>query len=375
MKRRHFLRRLGSGALVAGAALAAGCEQEKPSQQNTTKVAANFKPVKWKMVTTWPKNFPGLGTGANFLAEQITRMSGGRIQVKVYGAKELVPAFEVFGAVSQGTAQLGHGSAYYWKGKSEAAQFFSAVPFGLTADEMNAWLYHGGGMELWQETYEPFGLVPMAAGNTGVQMAGWFNREINSVEDLQGLKMRIPGLGGEVLSRAGGTPVSLPGGELFTSLQSGAIDATEWVGPYNDLAFGFYKAARYYYYPGWHEPGTTLECMVNKAAFDALPDDLQAIVLAAARVANQDMLTEYIARNNRALRTLVDEHQVDVRKLPDSVLERLRELSDQVVAEVAAKDDLSQRVHASFQAFRDQVVQWSDISARAYLNARGETAS
>ena len=375
MKRRHFLRRLGSGALVAGAALAAGCEQEKPSQQNTTTVATNFKPVKWKMVTTWPKNFPGLGTGANFLAEQITRMSGGRIQVKVYGAKELVPAFEVFGAVSQGTAQLGHGSAYYWKGKSEAAQFFSAVPFGLTADEMNAWLYHGGGMELWQETYEPFGLVPMAAGNTGVQMAGWFNREINSVEDLQGLKMRIPGLGGEVLSRAGGTPVSLPGGELFTSLQSGAIDATEWVGPYNDLAFGFYKAARYYYYPGWHEPGTTLECMVNKAAFDALPDDLQAIVLAAARVANQDMLTEYIARNNRALRTLVDEHQVDVRKLPDSVLERLRELSDQVVAEVAAKDDLSQRVHASFQAFRDQVVQWSDISARAYLNARGETAS
>ena len=375
MKRRHFLRRLGSGALVAGAALAAGCEQEKPSQQNTTTVAANFKPVKWKMVTTWPKNFPGLGTGANFLAEQITRMSGGRIQVKVYGAKELVPAFEVFGAVSQGTAQLGHGSAYYWKGKSEAAQFFSAVPFGLTADEMNAWLYHGGGMELWQETYEPFGLVPMAAGNTGVQMAGWFNREINSVEDLQGLKMRIPGLGGEVLSRAGGTPVSLPGGELFTSLQSGAIDATEWVGPYNDLAFGFYKAARYYYYPGWHEPGTTLECMVNKAAFDALPDDLQAIVLGAARMANQDMLTEYIARNNRALRTLVDEHQVDVRKLPDSVLERLRELSDQVVAEVAAKDELSRRVHASFQTFRDQVVQWSDISARAYLNARGATAT
>jgi TRAP-type mannitol/chloroaromatic compound transport system substrate-binding protein len=372
MRRRHFLRRLGSGALAAGAALAAGCQQEKqPAEQNTAAETAKFKPVKWKMVTTWPKNFPGLGTGANFLAERIMQMSGGRIQVKVYGAKELVPAFEVFGAVAQGTAELGHGSAYYWKGKSEAAQFFSAVPFGLTADEMNAWLYHGGGMELWQETYQPFGLVPMAAGNTGVQMAGWFNKEINSVEDLQGLKMRIPGLGGEVLSRAGGTPVSLPGGELFTSLQSGAIDATEWVGPYNDLAFGLHKAAKYYYYPGWHEPGTTLECMVNKAAFEALPDDLQAIVLNAARVANQDMLTEYIARNNQALRTLVDEHEVDVRKLPDSVLERLRELSDQVVAEVAAKDALSQRVHASFQAFREQVVQWSDISARAYLNARG----
>ena len=372
MKRRHFLRRLGSGALVAGAAaLAAGCKQEQAAPQSTPTATSKFKPVNWKMVTTWPKNFPGLGTGANFLAERITQMSGGRIQVKVYGAKELVPAFEVFSAVSQGTAELGHGSAYYWKGKSEAAQFFSAVPFGLTADEMNAWLYHGGGMELWQETYQPFGLVPMAAGNTGVQMAGWFNREINSVEDLQGLKMRIPGLGGEVLSRAGGTPVSLPGGELFTSLQSGAIDATEWVGPYNDLAFGFYKAAKYYYYPGWHEPGTTLECMVNKAAFDALPDDLQAIVLGAARVANQEMLSEYIARNNHALRTLVEEHQVDVRRLPDSVLERLRELSDQVVAEVAAKDTLSQRVHASFQAFREQVVQWSNISSRAYLNARG----
>ncbi len=370
MKRRGFLRWLSRGALAAGAALAAGCKQENPPAQ-VIAPATKFKPVKWRMVTTWPKNFPGLGTGANFLAERITQMSGGRIEVKVYGANELVPAFEVFGAVSQGTAELGHGSAYYWKGKSEAAQFFSAVPFGLTADEMNAWLYHGGGMELWQETYEPFGLVPMAAGNTGVQMAGWFNREINSVDDLQGLKMRIPGLGGEVLSRAGGTPVSLPGGELFTSLQSGAIDATEWVGPYNDLAFGLYKAAKYYYYPGWHEPGTTLECMVSKSAFEALPEDLQAIVLNAARVANQDMLTEYLARNNQALKTLVNEHQVDVRKLPDSVLGRLRELSDQVVAEIAAKDALSQRVHASFQAFRNQMVQWSDISARAYLNARG----
>jgi TRAP-type mannitol/chloroaromatic compound transport system substrate-binding protein len=304
------------------------------------------------------------------MAELITRMSGGRIQVKVYGAKELVPAFEVFDAVSRGTAELGHGAAYYWKGKSEAAQFFSAVPFGFTADEMNAWLYHGGGMELWQETYAPFGLWPLAAGNTGVQMAGWFNREINSLDDLQGLKMRIPGLGGEVLARAGGTPVSLPGGELFTALQSGAIDATEWVNPYNDLAFGLYKAARYYYYPGWHEPGTTLECMVNKQAYDALPDDLQEIVSNAARVANQDMFAEYIARNNQALQTLVNEHKVDVRKLPDEVIDRLRELSERVVAEIADKDALSQRVYESFRAFREQVVAWQNISERAYLSAR-----
>jgi TRAP-type mannitol/chloroaromatic compound transport system substrate-binding protein len=248
MKRRQFLGQLGKGALLSGAGLAAaGCKPaEQASQTGAAPAAAAFKSVKWKMVTTWPKNFPGLGTGANYLAELITRMSGGRIEVKVYGAGELVPAFEVFDAVLQGTAQLGHGAAYYWKGKSEAAQFFSAVPFGLTAAEMNAWLYHGGGMELWQETYAPFGLIPMAAGNTGVQMAGWFNREINSLEDLKGLKMRIPGLGGEVLARAGGVPVNMPGGELFTALQSGAIDATEWVGPYNDLAFGFYKAAKYY---------------------------------------------------------------------------------------------------------------------------------
>ena len=202
-------------------------------------------------------------------------------------------------------------------------------------------------------------------------MAGWFNREIRSLEDLQGLKMRIPGLGGEVLARAGGVPVSLPGGELFTSLQSGAIDATEWVGPYNDLAFGLYKAAKYYYYPGWHEPGTTLELMVNKEALAALPEELQAIVRNAAKVANQDMLAEYTARNNKALQTLVNEHQVDVRALPEEVLRRLRQLSDEVVAEVASKDALSGKVYRSFQDFRREVSAWHAISERAYLNARG----
>ena len=232
-KRRNFIKRavLATSALVVPAA------------------HASEKKIKWKMVTTWPRNFPGLGTGAEHLAKLITGMSGGRIEVKVYGANELVPAFEIFDAVARGTAQMGHGAAYYWKGKSTAAQFFAAVPFGLTAQEMNGWLYHGGGMKLWQEVYEPFGLVPTAAFNTGVQMGGWFNREINSLDDLKGLKMRIPGLGGEVLKRLGGTPVSLPGGEIFTSLKSGVIDATEWVGPYNDRAFGLHKAAKYYYYP------------------------------------------------------------------------------------------------------------------------------
>jgi TRAP-type mannitol/chloroaromatic compound transport system substrate-binding protein len=298
-------------------------------------------------------------------------MSGGRLTVKVYGASELVPAFEVFDAVSSGTAQMGHGAAYYWKGKSEAAQFFAAVPFGMTAQEMNAWLYYGGGMQLWEEVYAPFGVLPTAAGNTGLQMGGWFNKEINGVEDLQGLKMRIPGLGGEVLKRAGGTPVNLPGGEIFTSLQSGTIDATEWVGPYNDLAFGLYKAAKYYYYPGWHEPGTTLECLFNKQAFEALPVDLQSIVSNACRVANADMLAEYTARNNTALQTLVNEHHVDVREFPKPVLDKLRSISEQVVAEIAAHDALSAQVYESYLNFRQQVVAWHDISERTYLNVRG----
>jgi TRAP-type mannitol/chloroaromatic compound transport system substrate-binding protein len=267
---------------------------------------------------------------------------------------------------------MGHGAAYYWKGKSEAAQFFSTVPFGMTAQEMNGWLYYGGGLELWAELYGNFGLVPAPAGNTGVQMGGWFNKEINSVEDLKGLKMRIPGLGGEVFKRAGGTPVNLPGGELFTSLQSGAIDATEWVGPYNDLAFGLYKAAKYYYYPGWHEPGTTLEAMINKEVFEGLPKDLQSIVMNACAVVNQDMLAEYTARNPTALQTLIDEHKVDLRKYPDDVIAKLRELSAEVVAEIADKDDFSKRTYASYQKFLSQSREWSAISELTYLQARDQ---
>jgi len=367
MKRRHFLGTAGAGALLTGGVLS-GCGQEaKPVAAGGIPQQQTFS---WKMVTTWPKNFPGLGTGANNLARLIGEMSSGRLSVKVYGANELVPPFEVFDAVSSGTAEMGHGAAYYWKGKSEAAQFFAAVPFGMTAQEMNAWLYYGGGMQLWEEVYAPFGVLPAAAGNTGLQMGGWFNKEINGVEDLKGLKMRIPGLGGEVLKRAGGTPVNLPGGEIFTSLQSGTIDATEWVGPYNDLAFGLYKAAQYYYYPGWHEPGTTLECVLNKQAFEALPADLQSIVSNACRVANADMLAEYTARNNTALQTLVNEHQVDVREFPKAVLDKLRVISEQVVGEIAAQDALSAKVYESYRDFRQQVVAWHDISERTYLNVR-----
>ncbi len=365
--RRKFLQYLG---VSAASCTVVACNSDCTETNSAVSESASQPTFNWKMVTTWPKNFPGLGMGAEYLAQIINQMSGGRINIKVYGAGEIVPAFEIFDAVTAGTAEMGHGSAYYWKGKNPALQFFSTVPFGMTANEMNAWLYHGGGMELWQRAYEPFGLVPMAAGNTMVQMGGWFNKEINSLEDLQGLKMRIPGLGGEVLRLAGGTPVNVPGGDLFVSLQKGVIDATEWVGPYNDLAFGLHKAAKYYYSPGWHEPGTTLECFVNQKAFNTLPADLQAIVQNAARVANQNMMLEYVARNNDALVSLVSEHNVDVREFPADVIEKLRDLSEQVVADVVGNDKFAQEIYDSYQRFLAKSKAWFDLSERAYLNLR-----
>ena len=301
-----------------------------PSVASPVRGGASGEQFHWKLVTTWPKNFPGLGQAPLNFARSVEKMSGGRLTVSVYGAGELVPAMGVFDAVSSGSAEAGHGAAYYWKGKNSALQFFTSVPFGLNAQEMNGWLYHGGGMELWRELLEPFNLIPFAGGNTGVQMGGWFNKEIHSLQDIKGLKMRIPGLAGEVWNRAGGSSVNIPGGELYTSLQTGVIDATEWVGPYNDLAFGFYQVAKYYYYPGWHEPGATLELIVNKDAFEALPADLQAIVEAAARSANQEMLDEYTGRNNGALQELVNQHGVQLKPYPKDVWVALKKIADDI---------------------------------------------
>ena len=355
--------------MVAAALVLSACNKDCEPQAGAAG-AESAKTFKWKLVTSWPKNFPGLGTAPERFAEQVEQLSGGRLTIKVYGAGELVPALQVFDAVSQGTAEMGHSGAYYWKGKASAAQFFTSVPFGLTAQEMNGWIQYGGGQALWEEVYAPFNLLPLPGGNTGVQMGGWFNKEINSVDDLQGLKMRIPGLGGEVLARAGGTPVTLPGGEIFTSLQTGTIDATEWVGPYNDLAFGLYKVAEHYYYPGWHEPGSMMEFTINKDAFAELPADLQAIVRITAKAINEDMLAEYTTRNQAALIELKEKHGVDVREFPADVLDKLQTLSDEVVAEVAGADPLSQKVYDSYKAYRDQVKAYHAVSEQAYINAR-----
>jgi len=331
---------------------------------------ADVEPIEWKMVTAWPRDFPGLGTGANRLAEYIGRLSGGRLTVKVYGGGELVPPFEAFDAVARGTAEMGHSTSYYWKGKVPAAQLFCSSPFGLTAQEINGWLYYGGGLELYREAYEPFGILPLPAGNSGTQMGGWFNKEIRSLEDIQGLKMRIPGLGGEILRRAGGTPVTTPGSEIFTALQTGTIDATEWVGPWNDLALGLFRAGGFYYYPGWHETGSTIEALVNVEAFQALPDDLQAAVEVAAQAVNTDMLAEFTFNNAQALRTLQEEHGVQLRAFPDDVMAQLRDITEDYLDELAEGDELFARALASYRAYYEQVTPYSRIAEQHLMNLR-----
>ena len=353
-------------ALLATLGLA-GCKDEKAgSEQAAAEPAQSFQ---WKMVTAWPKNYPGLGTAAERLAERVKTMSAGRLTIKVYAGGELVPPLEVFDAVSRGTAELGHGAAYYWKGKVPAAQFFTAVPFGLSTSEMNAWLSKGGGQALWDEAYAPYGVKPLAVGNTGMQMGGWYNKEIDSLDDLKGLKIRMPGLGGEVLNRLGATTVNLPGGEVFTALQSNAIDATDWVSPYNDLAFGLHKAAKFYYYPGWQEPQAVLELLVNQKALASLPADLQAILTEAARAASQDMLDDYVYHNALALDEL-KQQGTQLKRFPDEVLTALQRESAVVLGELAAQSELNGRIWASMQAFQAQVSQMQQLSEKELYNWR-----
>ena len=342
-----------------------GCKKES---NQSVKKSASQKTYKWKMVTTWPPHFPVLGEGADKLAKWVDQMSNGRLKITVFGGGELVPPLGVFDAVSSGTVEMGHGASYYWAGKVPAAQFFASVPFGLNAQSMNAWLYSGGGLKLWEEIYKPFNLKPFPAGNTGVQMGGWFNKEISTLDDLKGLKMRMPGLGGKVLAKAGGTPILVAGGEIYTNLDRGVIDATEWVGPFHDLKMGFYKAAKYYYYPGWHEPGTTLELMINTKAWGKLPPDLQAIVEAATYKANMWMISEFEAKNNANLQTLVEKHKVKLRKFPDSVIDGLKKLSTQVLEEMASKDPTSKKVYESFKKFKKNISAWNYMSESPYQN-------
>ena len=350
--------------------LIAGCSNDMDSTiETSTDIEETFN---WRLVTSWPKNYPGLGMAPERIADLVEEKSDGQMKITDYGAEEQVPAFGVFDAVSSGSHQMGHSGGYFWKGKVPAAQFFTSVPFGLTADEINAWVNRGGGLELWREIYAPFNIYPIPAGNTGTQMFGWFNKEINSLEDIKGLKMRIPGIGGEVLKEAGGIPVTLPGGELFTALQTGVIDATEWVGPYNDLTFGFHQAAKYYYYPGWHEPGPMLELLINIDAWNSLPKHLQVIIETASKAVNQDMLDEYLAKNNQALTELVEVHGVELRRLPDDVIEEFRKISNKILDDLAKEDESIEKVYDSYLKFKNNVSAYHQISEDAFIESRNK---
>lgn len=324
----------------------------------------------WRLITSWPKNSPGPGMTAQRLADRIGALSGGRLTVKVYGAGELVPALEVFDAVSRGVAELGHSAAFFWQGKIKPSVFFTTVPFGLTADEQAAWIYHGGGQALWDELYAPFGLKPFMAGNTGVNMGGWFKRELTGVDSLKGLKCRMLGLGGEILRRLGGVPVTTPPGEIFSALQTGVLDGAEYLGPWSDLALGFYKAAPYYYWPGFNKPNGGGECLANRARFEALPADLQAVISNACAAENAYSLAEADWQNAAALDTLIRQHGVQARAFPPELVGAARKTAAEVVAEFAQGDELSRRIYQSYEAARQRTGGWSRIATQAVLAAR-----
>jgi len=337
------------------------------TDQNNGETAIDTdKKFRWKMVTTWPANFPIFQQGAERFADKVGKMSNGRLDIQVYAGDELVPALGVFDAVSQGAVEMGHGSPYYWAGKIPAAQFFSSVPFGMTSKGMEAWLYHGGGLELWREIYKPFKLVPFPMGNTGVQMGGWFNKKIESIDDLKGLRMRMPGLGGKVLNMAGGNPVLMAGSEIYTALERGIIDATEWVAPFHDMRLGLNRAARYYYYPGWHEPGTEFELMINSSDWEELPDDLQSIVEIAAAASGKWIFTEMEYYNQLALQELRQKNNVEMLEYPAQVLRELRRLTTLTLDEEAAKDADFKRVYSAYEKFRHSYAEWNEISDESY---------
>jgi TRAP-type mannitol/chloroaromatic compound transport system substrate-binding protein len=318
------------------------------------------------MVTTWPANFPIFQEGAERFADEVRTMSGGRLDIRVFAGGELVPPLGVFDAVSQGSVEMGHGSPYYWAGKIPAVQFFSAVPFGMTAKGMEAWLYHGGGLDLWRELYARFNLIPFPMGNTGVQMGGWFNKKINSIEDIKGLRMRIPGLGGKVLSRAGGNPILMAGGEIYTALERGTIDATEWVAPFHDMRLGLNRAAKYYYYPGWHEPGTEFELMINTERWRQLAPDLQKIVEVAAAASGKWIYTAMEFHNQQALQELGRKKNTEMLEFPADVLTELHQLTSTTLQEEADKDADFKRVYQAYEAFRKSYADWDRVADGSY---------
>ncbi|MDO5758042.1 MAG: TRAP transporter substrate-binding protein [Rhodobacterales bacterium] len=358
MERRAFLTRGTLGAVTAGVASTLAA----PALSQDRK--------KWRMITTWPKGSPGLMTGAKVVADFVSKASNGRLTVDLYGAGEIVPAFEALNAVASGAVEMGHGYPSYWSGVHPAMNFLAPVPFGLTPQEQYAWFRYGGGNELSEELYNELGLKFFVSGNVMAQGHGWFNREINSIEDYKGLKMRIGGLGGRVVAAAGATVISIPLGEVQQALQTSNIDAAEFVGPLNDLAFGLYQAAKYYYWPGWQEPSGIMDCFINMKEWESLDDDLKEIVRGANGLANEVVMSEYVARNADALQVLTNDHNVSVKYLSSDTLESLAKISTEVVTDEASKSPMSGRIHESMTTFLTKVAPYTKAADTTFLNAR-----
>jgi len=356
MRRRDVLIRAGSIAAGAAATLPAPAIAQGTRQLT--------------LVTDWPETIPGLLSGARHFARTIGEASKGRMTIEVFPVNAMVRALETFDAVSAGVADMYHSYDGYFEKKSMALNFYCGVPFGFTANELFAWVRYGGGQELWDELGGQFNIKPLHILSTGTQMGGWFNHEITSLERFKGLRYRMPGLGAEILRRLGATVVNLPGGEIAPSLKSGAIDASEWIGPWLDMAIGLHQAAGYYYYPGFHEPGTVQTLGINKRVWDSFDagDKLLIETCAAAEYARS--LAEFNANNAIALRKLRDEGKVKILKFDDAVLKALYGISKDVVAQAGSGDAISKRIYASYQQFRTSIMDWSDVSERAYLNGR-----
>lgn len=355
--RRSFIKSAGATAGVTAAATFAA----PAIAQSRTEMA---------IVCTWPRDFPGLGISAQRLAKRIPELTEGRINVTYYASGEKVGAFDSFDEVASGKSQAYIATDYYWKGKHPSWAYFATVPFGLIYSEMQAWINYGGGQQLWHELGDQFGVINFACGNTGVQMGGWFKREMESPDDFKGLKMRIPGLGGDVLSKLGASPVSLPGSQIYENLVSGAVDATEWVGPYNDYFMKFYEAAKYYYYPGMHEPGSQTGLGINKSWWSTLSKTDQNIIRAACQEENALQMAETNAKNGEFLAKLVNEQGVQLRRFNDDVYDSFGKAAAEVFDEVRQHSPLAGKVHESFLKTRNDVGYWTSLSDAAFAVQR-----
>lgn len=358
VNRRDLLRAGAAGALLGATSCGGGSPGAAPATHTRQR-------VQWRLASSFPSSLDTIYGASQVLAARVEAMSEGNFRIRLYQAGELVPALQVMDAVQKGSAQVGQTGGYYYTGKNPALAYDTCVPFGLTARQQSAWLMEGGGLELVRALYADFGVISFPGGNTGAQMGGWFKRPIGSLDDLKGLKMRIPGLGGKVMDAMGVSVQVLAGGDIFPALERGAIDATEWVGPYDDEKLGFHKVAKHYYYPGWWEPGPSLSFLVNRTAWDELPPTYQEIFTAACAESGLAMQTRYDAKNPPALARL-RETDIQIAPFPADVLRGSREASEALLEEQAAADAGYRKVHEAWKAFRRGAFDWFGTAELAY---------